>query len=345
MSLIIIREALMKKLIFLPRTRCSPFTVYCLLFAICCSLFTVHSSPSYSAILLDRVIATVNNEIITWGEFRKNIELESKEFLRGIPENEQEKKLKEFEKFFLNSMIDIKLQLQEARKMGLYVSPSETDNAISDIKKKYNLTDEILTESLKAEGFPLEEYRMRLSEQILLSKVVRQEVRDNILIDDKEIEKYYEANKEKFQREKKARIRQIFFAADVKDSSQKIKIETKAEEILQRIKKGEDFAKLAGEFSEDASRQYGGDLGYVSHGSILKEIEDVAFALKVGEVSRPFWSSKGLHIIKSEDMIEGGNVEKVREEIKEILFEEAFKLKYEDWIKRLRENAYIEIKL
>jgi parvulin-like peptidyl-prolyl isomerase len=295
--------------------------------------------------LLDRVIATVNNEIITWSEFRKSFELESKEFLRDIPKDEQGEKLREFEKSFLNNMIDIKLQLQEARKLGLYVSPSETDEVIADIKKKYNLTDKSFIESLEVEGFTFEEYRMRLAEQILLSKIIRQEVRDNILITDKEIEEYHEINKEKFQREEKIRIRQIFFAANVKDSSQKINVEAKAEEILQRIKNGEDFAKLAGELSEDISKQYRGDLGYVSHGSVLREIEEVAFALKVGEVSKPFWSSKGLHIIKIEDRIESDSVEKVREDIKEILFEKAFKLKYEDWIKRLRENAYIEIKL
>jgi parvulin-like peptidyl-prolyl isomerase len=197
---------------------------------------------------------------------------------------------------------------------------------------------------LNAEGFTFEEYRMRLSEQLLLSKVVRQEVRDNILITDKEIEGYYEANKEKFQREEKIRIRQIFFAADIK-SPQRSEVENKAQRVLQRIKEGEDFAKLAGELSEDTSRQYGGDLGYVSQNSLLKEVGDIASTLKIGEVSKPFWSPKGIHIIKIEDRMESGSVEKVREEIKEILFEKAFTLKYEDWIKKLRENAYIEIKL
>ncbi len=161
-----------------------------------CLLFTVYYSLSYSAVLLDRVVATVNNEVITWSELRRDIELESKEFLKGFTDEDREKKIKELEKSFLNSMIDLKLQLQEAHQAGLDVSPSETDSAIADIKRKYNLTDESLIESLKAEGFTLEEYRTRLAEQILLSKVVRYEVKDNILITDKEIEEYYEANKE-----------------------------------------------------------------------------------------------------------------------------------------------------
>jgi len=299
---------------------------------------------AYSAVLLDRIVATVNNEVITWSELRRNIELEGKEFLKGLTDEEREIKIKELEKPFLNSMIDLKLQLQEARRVRLNVSLSEADGAVSDIKKKYNLTDESLIESLKAEGFTLEEYRTRLAEQILLSKVVRYEVKDKILITDKEIEEYYEANKKKFHEEEKVRIRQIFFAKP-EDNTQKADIEAKAQELIQRIEKGEDFAKIAGEFSEDASKEFGGDLGYVSHGSVLKEIEDVAFALKVGEVSKPFWSPAGLHIVKLEDRKEGGNIEEVRNKIKEILFNEAFKLKYAEWVKRLRAKAYIEIKL
>lgn len=298
---------------------------------------------AYSAVLLDRVVATVNNDVITWSELRKNIEIENKEFLKGLTDEEREKKIKEIEPSFLNSMIDMKLQLQEAVKLGLNVSPHETDEAAADIKRKYNLTDENFIESLKAEGLSLEEYKARLKEQILLSKAVRYEVRDAVLITDKEIEKYYDANKEKYQKEEKVSIRQIFF--NLKDSSQKAEVEARAEAVMQRIKKGEDFAKLASEFSEDENRQFSGDLGYISRGSVIKEIEDEAFVLKVGSASKPFWSSKGLHIIKVEDRKDAGFSKKIKEEIKEILLEKAFKLKYEEWIKKLREKAYIEINL
>ncbi len=299
---------------------------------------------SYSAVLLDRVVAAVNGEVITWSELRRVIELEGQEYLMGITDENREEKIKELEKPFLKELIDVKLQLQEAREMGLNVSASETDDAMREIKKKYNLTEEAFINFLQAEGFTLKEYKTRLAEQILLSKVVNFKVRANILVSDKEIEEYYEANKGKYHQEDRFRIRQIFLAAP-EDNSQKASVEAKAEEIIRRIKNGGDFAKLSGEFSEDSSREFGGDLGYVSRGTVLKEIEDVVFTLKTGQVSKPFWSSAGLHIIRLEDRIEGGNIDKVREEIKKILFEKAFKLKYDEWIKELREKAYIEIKL
>ncbi|MBI4699121.1 MAG: peptidylprolyl isomerase [Nitrospirae bacterium] len=314
------------------------------LFIILTALFILSGGPARqanSAILLDRVVAKVNSDIITWSELRKRIEIEDKDMLKGLTDEEREKRISLIEKPFLDSMIDMRLQIQEAHKLGIGVSSSETNDAVSDIRKKYDLTDESLAESLRAEGYTLEEYMKQLSDQILLSKVVRAEVRDTVLVPDKEVDEYYQTNKENIQKEEKVKIRQILFI--LRDSSQRADLETKAEEAIQRIKKGEDFSKMAGELTEDSNRQFGGDLGYISRGSVLKEIEDEAFSLKVGEVSSPFWSSRGLHIIKVEDKIGDAAIEKTKAKIREMLFEKAFKSKYEDWIKKLREQAYIEM--
>ncbi|RJQ23930.1 MAG: hypothetical protein C4560_00400 [Nitrospiraceae bacterium] len=296
-----------------------------------------------AAVLLDRVVATVNDEVITWSELRSIVALDGKGFLEKVPESDKEAAVKGLERNFLNTLIDMRLQLQEARKKGLNVSDSEIEGAIADIKKKFDLSDDALMNSLEAEGMTPEDYRARLGEQILLSKVVHFEVKANIAVADREIEEYFNANKDRFGREK-LRLRQIFFAAPRNDF-QKKDIEARANEIILRIKNGEDFSKLAGEFSEDSSRQFGGDLGYISRGVAMREVEHAAFSLKTGEVSAPFWSPAGLHIIKLEDRVEGEVLDKVKDRIKEVLFERAFESKYLDWKAGLKEKAYIEIKL
>jgi parvulin-like peptidyl-prolyl isomerase len=279
----------------------------------------------------------VNNDIITWSELRKTIQLENKELLNALSDTEKEQRIQKFERPFLNSMIDMQLQLQDAARIGLIVNPAETENAINDIKKKFNLTEEGLIQHLNADNLTLEEYRARLGEQILISKVVRFRVVDSILITDEEIQKYLETHREDFREDEKIKIRQILFT-----EGNRIQ---KTQEVLKRIQNGEDFAQLASELSEDPSRTFGGDLGYVSRGSVMKEIETVAFSLKVGQVSEPFPSSKGIHIIKIEDRLEGGVTEQAQEKIKNILYEKAYIAKYEDWLKKLREGAYIEINL
>lgn len=294
-----------------------------------------------ASVLLDRIVATVNGEVITWSELRRAIEFDRKEQLKGLDEKEREMAIKRYERVVLNDLIDLRLQIQEARGMGLSVSPSEIDNAIEDIKKKYRLTDEEFLSSLRAEGLTEERYRKELSEQILLAKVVNLEVRSNLLISDKEIEEYYKENEEHYNKEK-VRIRQILLKRPEDGSIEDA--EKRAMEIMKMIQEDEDFSGLARGFSEDPSGEFGGDLGYIERGSILKEIEDVAFSLKIGEVSRPFWSSRGLHIVTVEDRVEGG-FEKAKDEIRRILSERAFQKRYEDWIKRLRAKAYIEINL
>ena len=299
---------------------------------------------SYSSVFLDRVVAVVNNEIITWTELRAIISREGKSFLDKVPEGKKEEAIKGLEKEFLNSLIDMKLQLQEARKKGMDLSKAEIDSAIADIKKKYNLTDEALLNSLAAEGMTFEDYRTRLAEQIMLSKVVNFEVKANIVIKDSEVSEYYEANKVKLTGKEKRKIKQIFFAAP-KDNSQRPAVEAKAHEVILRIEKGEDFSKLAGELSEDASKKFGGDIGYITRGSALKEVEDAAFTLNVGEVSKPFWSPAGLHIVKLEEKVAEEGFDKVKDKIKELLFEKAFESKFLEWKAGLKEKAYIEIKL
>ncbi|MBI5740630.1 MAG: peptidylprolyl isomerase [Nitrospirae bacterium] len=307
-------------------------------------ILTFAGSGASAAVLLDRIAAVVNNEVITWSELRSALALEGKGFLENIPEKGKEEAIRGLEKDYVFSLIEAKLQLQEARKTGLDIGPAEIDGAIEDIKKKFNLTDEALRNSLTAEGMNMEEYRTRLGEQILLSKVVNFEVRTNIVITDREIEEYYEANKDDLVSREKRRIRQIFFAAP-KTGSGREAVEAKARDIIQRISAGEDFSKLASDFSEDRSRQFGGDLGHIVRGSALKEIEDAAFSLNTGEVSRPFWGPAGLHIIKLEEKVEAEGIEKVRDGIKEKLFQRAFESKYLMWKAGLKEKAFIEIKL
>jgi peptidyl-prolyl cis-trans isomerase SurA len=248
------------------------------------------------------------------------------------------------ERPFLNNLIEMKLQLQAAGKMGLSVSDDEVDAAIADIKKKFNLTDEAFLASLRSEMLSMKEYRNRLREQILLQKVINFAVRASVVVPDEEIESYLKEHEKEYGGKEKLRIRQIFFSAPGDGQARK-KLLEKADQIYRRIVAGEDFSALAKLYSEGPAREFGGDIGYISRGSALKELEDTALALKVGEVSRPFWSRAGLHIIKLEERLQGGDAARVKENIKKMLSRKKFEEQYHNWISQLRENANIEIKL
>jgi len=311
-------------------------------------IFTLIQGPYFRqadcAVMLDRVVATVNDEVITWSELMGVINSEAARQLEGLSDAVRESRIRELERPYLNNLIEVKLQVQEARRLGLTVGDSEIDGAIAEIKNKYKLTDAAFQESLKAERMTLIDYRARLSEQIMMQKVLNMEVKSKLIVSDAEMQEYFEANKGEFSESQKMKIRQIFFAAPG-DETGKEEVRARAEQVYQRIQAGDDFEVMAREYSEGPNRETGGDLGYISSGTALQEIENAAGSLNPGEVSSPFWSTAGLHIIKLEDRVEGGDLEKVKDIIKDRLMQKTYEAKYHEWIAELREKAFIEIKL
>ena len=111
------------------------------------------------------------------------------------------------------------------------------------------------------------------------------------------------------------------------------------------MKAGEDFSTLSKEYSEDISGKLGGDLGYIKKSIMAKEFIEVLSKMNIGDFSNPFWTEKGLHIIKLEDKVSMQNIDELKENIRKQLSEEQFSEKYKSLIKGLREKAHIEIRL
>lgn len=294
---------------------------------------------SYPASLLDKIVAVVNKEVITWGELYRTMEFETTKEMRSLSDAEKKKVFKENEAAFLERMIDMKLQLQVAKRLDIDASKDEIAEAIEGIRKKYAMDDNEFQESLKKEGFTLEEYKKRLGEQIILSKVVNQQVKNKIVISDEEIRDYMAKNQGT-----EYRVRQIFFKKPDKDFD-KGAMEAKAGEVLQRLKSGESFASLAQKYSDDPTGRTGGDLGFIKKELLSKEFLDVLSAMPVGSVSSPFWTEKGIHVIYLEEKVDAQNAAEFKEIAMRKLLEKRFNEEYRIWIRGLRERAFVEIRL
>jgi len=294
---------------------------------------------SHGAVLFDRVVAVVNKEVITWSELYRAMEFEAESFLKGESEAERKKIFKENEGPFLEGMIDTRLELQAARKLDINASKEEVGEAIDNIKKKYSMTDQELNESLKKEGFSTEEYKRRLAEQIILGKIVSQEVKNKIVISEAEINEYVSKNKDAGYS-----VRQIFLKKP-ENTSEEGEVEEKADMVFRRLTAGEDFARLARQYSDDPSGKMGGDLGFVKKDLLGKEFVEVISQMKVGEISRPFWTERGMHIIKLEDKVDTSNLAELRDVARKKLMEKRFNEEYRSWIRGLREKSYVEVRL
>ena len=306
--------------------------------------FVLIAVPSQASIILDKVVAVVNQEVITWSELYKSMENDAAPQLKEMKENERRQIFKENEASFLESLINVKLQLQEARGLGVNVTDEELKEGIDNIKKKYSMTDSAFIDSLKKEGYTFDEYKKRLRDQIMISKVVNIQIRSKIVAREGDINKFMEENKELFESGEGYKISQIFFKLP-KDDTEKSVVEEKAAAVLRKMKEGMNFSDLAKQYSEDPSAPSGGDLGLLKKNQIAKEFSEALSVMKPGEVSSPFWTARGLHIIRLNEKIGAKSPNEIKEDAKTALINKTFTERYNAWIKSLREKSFIEIRL
>jgi len=300
-------------------------------------------SLSSASVLLDRVVAVVNNEVITWSELYRAMEADASPQLKGMKDEERRKIFKENEVEFLETLINQRLQIQEAKNQGIWAYDDEIKETMENIKKKYSMTDAEFNESLRKEGFTTEEYRARLRDQIIIGKITGHLIRNKIVVTEEDIKKYMSENKKIPETSESYRISLIFFKKPATDL-EKIAVEEKASLVLNKINSKESFSDLAKSYSEDLSASAGGDMGFIRRDQMIKEFDNVLQGMKLGETSKPFWTEKGLHIIRLEEKTQPKSANETKEEIRENLKNRIFAERYNAWIKSLREKSFIELR-
>lgn len=316
----------------------------------CCGLMVLVGTvfPVFPGLakIVDRIIAKVNEKVITQSEVEERAYLKmmalQKQNVQPLPSME---KLMYAE---LERLIEERLLIDVGQKLGMKVDEDSVTKAIEEIKRNNGLKDGDLEKMLQEESKSMEEYRKKIHDQILLSRVVGYEVRKRVSISNEEIEKFYSQHQKDYWVSERLKLRHILFLIEDGMFSNDRQIKTqKAQEALQKIRSGEDFMAVAKQYSEDISASTGGDLGEIERGKMVPEFEKAAFQLKEGEVSGLVETPYGLHIIKVDKIIPGHtlSLDKVRNQIQAHLSNERLKVEYEAYMLRLKENAFIENKM
>ncbi len=277
--------------------------------------------------LPEHILARMDHEEITVEDFNQ----EFKELVTDLKREKDSSGLKELKEVFLEQMIERKLLVLEARRLGIQVTPEELDQVILEIKKDY--PGEGLGETLSVRGTNLEEWKQRLEEKLLAEKMARNSRQYSGEIDEQEIQKFYETHRSLFRLPRKVRARQIVVA----DGNEALQIQ-------KRLKKGESFEKLAKEKSLGPEKVHGGDLGYFSQGEKPAEFDPV-FSLEVGAISDVIKSPYGYHIFKVEEIVESKELsfEEARQTILQKLVQEKAEEEYQRWLKQLKEKAKVKV--
>jgi peptidyl-prolyl cis-trans isomerase SurA len=299
-------------------------------------------STSVYAEIVDQIVAVVNRKVITLYQLQQAEELFQRE--AKLSENTEQARREKV----LDLLIEDELIRQEAEEVGILVSDEDFNAALSDIKQRNNLvSDEQLKEAVGQEGKTWEEFTKEIRDQIKMAKLVNQEVRSKVDVSEKDVETYYQTHPDLFEQSPPTvQVRHILLKVEKDAAESKIQaVKEKAEQLVQQLRAGADFAAIAKEHSDHPSGQSGGRLGTFKQGDLAAPF-DIAFGMNAGEISDPVRSEQGFHIINVQERISGDQAtyENVKSKIREKLYEEKSNDLYKQWLAELKDKAYIEIK-
>jgi len=267
--------------------------------ALLAGMAAVFLSAAVQAAVADRIVAVVNDEMVTLSELNKAFEPYQEKFESSFKGPDREKARAETKLILLNRMIDNLLMEQESRKTRIEVRDEEVTDAIKDMQKQRKISPSEFQKALEREGITPDAYRRDIRDQIIRMKLIRRDIKSRVAVTDEEIGEYYSKHREDYEGKESVRIRQILLILPKNaDTAVKEKLRTDAEAIHKRLTNGEPFEALSTKYSQGPQAASGGDVGYIERGMIHSEVEDVAFSLPLNQISGVIESSVGFHIIQ-----------------------------------------------
>jgi foldase protein PrsA len=218
----------------------------------------------------------------------------------------------------------------EAEELGVEVSEKEVDKKLDELKEQAFAGDEKqFQKALKAEGLTEEQAREEIRDRVIQEKLYAK-VSEDVKISEKEIDEYYEKNKEQFTQPASRDIRHIL-----------VKTKAKADALYAQLQDGANFAQLARQNSTDTSTKKNGGKLPVTKGSTVPPFDKQAFALKTGAISQPVKTQFGWHIIKADGPVKPEKVTelaKVKQSVEQQLKQQKQNETLEKWLKGIEKK-------
>lgn len=298
--------------------------------------------------VLNRVAALVNGQVVTLQE----VEQRAGPALRAAEEYpagavRQKARAEALQRAF-DSIVSDKLFEEKAKELEIEVTDQQVEAAIEGVKKQNAFSDAQFEQALRAEGMDPVAYRARIRRELQTFQLLQYKVGSKVKASDEDLRNYYQSHPQEFEGAEEVHVRHIFLPlSDGASEAEAAKVRAEGERILQRLKVGEDFAKVAREASKGPSAPDGGDLGWLRRGTIQPDFEDAAFALETGRFSGLVRVGTGLHIIKVEERRRGGaqSFEQAKDEIRTRLMEEQGESYRQQFVAELRRGALVDVKL
>jgi peptidyl-prolyl cis-trans isomerase SurA len=295
--------------------------------------------------ITNRVVATVNSDIITLYELNRSIER-----MTGLSVSmlklQDEERFYEVRRAVLNSLINQKIAEQQVRNLGITVTERDIDEAIERMKQDNRITQEELLFSLQSKGVTLEDYREQLKRDIERARLVNYEVSSKIVITEEDLRHYYRDHIDQFSKTHKVKLARILLKSGNPAHREEIaRARQRGEEVLRKLEGGASFSDTAKAYSQGPARSDGGCLGWIPFEQLDPSLKERIARLSPGEHTELHECFSGVQIVQLMEEETGGikPFAEVRDAIYSKLYKVKVEEKYADWLSKLREESFIKV--
>ncbi|MGI8890600.1 MAG: peptidylprolyl isomerase [Chthoniobacterales bacterium] len=314
------------------------------LLAFSCLGVAATASPTRGAESVNGIAAIVNDQVITYSEVREVVEPRERLLRAQYSGQELVKRITELRKAALQDLIDRQLIIQAFDKEKLVIPSHFIDERVDEvIKQNFGGDRHAFIKTMEAQKYTMSKFRDLERQKIIVSAMRSKNVKSNLIIPPGKVEDYYKKHLDLFSSKAQVKLRMIMIPGHPDSGSGEAQ-STMADEIRAKLITGADFDKMAQMYSEDSTRDLGGDWGWVDDKTLSPELSKIAFSLRPGEISKVV-DLGGNHYILKVEARQGGEakpIKDVRNDIEGRLRQEQAQEMQEHWLASLRSKAYIK---
>lgn len=324
-------------------------------FSILISTLLLFASPVQSE-LIDRVVAEVNNDVITLSELNEEARETYLRIAREYSPEDQPTIIRQAQEQLLESMIDRMLIRQEAVLKKITISEQEISATIDNVIKASNLTKETFQQKLEQDGVNEITFRQNIESRVRVQKLIARDVSSKIVISDEMILEAYDKEYTSQVDEGGFYLLQMGVSWGESEASRQstallyedeMAARKKIEKLRKQAVSGEDFSELARKYSDLPSAADGGDIGVFNESEMAPSMKAAVINLKPGEVSEIIKTPAGYQFFKLLSNKEGGIVmqvpyDEVKDRLRNELFNAQIMKEYQEWLVELKERSYIK---
>jgi len=298
------------------------------------------ASPAWAARVVDRIIARVNNEIITMRMYNQEKEKLREQLSHDYTGPELEVQFRDQSKDLLRDLIDQALMVEKAKDLDLNVD-TDVVKQLDQVRKDANLnTLEDLEKEVEKSGMNWEDFKDGIKRQLLVREVIGREVGSRILVSHQETRKYYEEHKKEFETPGLVHLEEVLISTEKYKPEEAKK---RADAALAEVKAGAKFSEVVKKYSDGPDPDKGGDIGFMKIDAMAPAIAAVVNKLEVNENSDLIETKKGYLILKLKDRFSPGipKFEEVEQRVNEALYSQKMQPRLREYLQQLRKESYI----